>query len=140
MEESKRKYFFKNQPKRTLPRPVISERRKIFENGWILPLWNSESVKSVFQTVDIFLANVLTSREPKFFQINFYVSVDFCPLKFRISESTWYRVNAVHRNLTFTNPVFCRKNVRCSVEGYQVFRRFCPLSSRGVLLKSLFRG
>ena len=33
VEESNRKNFFKNQPKRTLSRPVISERRKIFENG-----------------------------------------------------------------------------------------------------------
>jgi len=28
VEESNGKNFFKNQPKRTLPRPVISERRK----------------------------------------------------------------------------------------------------------------
>ncbi len=33
VEENKRKEFFKNQPKRALPRPVISERRKFFENG-----------------------------------------------------------------------------------------------------------
>jgi len=33
VEENKRIIFFRNQPKRTLPRPVISERRKIFENG-----------------------------------------------------------------------------------------------------------
>ena len=88
-----------------------------------------------FQTVDFSLVNVLTSREKNFQRI-FCITVDFCPLKFRISESTWYRANAVHRNLTFPNPVFCRKNVRCSVKGYQVFHKSYPLSSRGVLQKS----
>ena len=72
-----KKKFFKNQPKRTLPRPVISERRKIFENGWILPLWNSKSVKSVFQTVDISLANVLTGRGRNFLKEFFQTPLIF---------------------------------------------------------------
>ena len=33
VEESNGQNFLKNQPKRTSPRPVISERRKNFENG-----------------------------------------------------------------------------------------------------------
>ena len=82
-----------------------------------LKFWISEGG----QTVDFSPANVLTGRGRFFGKKNFknfILPVDFCPLKFRISESTWYRANAVHRNLTFPNPVICRKNVRCQVEGY----------------------
>ena len=150
VEENKKKNFFRNQPKRTLPRPVISERRKIFENGWISPLWNSESVKSVFQTVDFSPANVLTGRGWNFLKefskhrwflpaeiLNTMKAIfatqkiflsDHSPKQQKMSVAKW-------RDLIFSKKM--------SVElwkHYQVFRRFCPLSSRGVLQKSPFRG
>ena len=112
VEESNRKNFFKNQPKRTLPRPVISERRKIFENGWISPLWNSESVKSVFQTVDFSPANVLTGRGWNFLK-EFSKHRWFLPAEIL---NTMKAIFATQKIFLSDHSPKQQKNVRCKVE------------------------
>ena len=83
VEEDRGKNIFaiisKTVPKRHV-RIVVVFRRKIF----------SKSAKTRFY----FCFNKWT----KYFWRNFRSRLDFTPLKFRISESTWYRANMVDRN------------------------------------------